>query len=91
MTTEDLDSLSSSELHDRAVKTAVRHLDARFLWTLVRSIPAAEAAAGHLGEAEEDVLSTARLLEDFIHADDDTEVADALRPMYLDYLRKHQK
>ncbi|MEA2499114.1 MAG: hypothetical protein QOH26_1519 [Actinomycetota bacterium] len=91
MTTEDLDSLPSTELHHRAVRTAVKHLDARFLWQLVRSIPAAEAAAGHLGEAEEDVLSTARLLEDFINSDDDPEMADALRPIYLDYLKKHAK
>jgi hypothetical protein len=89
MTTEDLDSLSSAELHDRAVRRAVKHLDAGFLWSLAKSIPAAEAAAGHVGEAEEDVLSTARLIEDFFNTDDDPELADALRPMYLDYLKKH--
>jgi hypothetical protein len=88
--TEDLDSLSSHQLHDKAIRRAVTHLDAGFLWSLVKSIPAAEAAAGHLGEAEVDVMSTAQLLDDFIHAGDD-EVADELRPIYLDYLKKHSK
>jgi hypothetical protein len=90
MTTEDLDSLSSEELHDRAVHRAVRHLDAGFIWSLIKAIPAAEAAAGHLGESKADVMSSAQLLDDFIHSGDG-EVAEELRPMYLDYLNKHSE
>ena len=40
---DELDSLSSRELHDRAVHRALRHLDAGFLWELLRAIPAVEA------------------------------------------------
>ena len=45
MSTEtDLEALSSHELHDMAVKRALHHADVGFLWELLRSIPAAEAA-----------------------------------------------
>ena len=44
---DELEALSSSELHDRAVRRAVHHLDVGFLWELLRTIPAGEAAAGH--------------------------------------------
>jgi hypothetical protein len=41
---EDLENLSSKELHDRAVERAARHLDVGFLWRLLRAIPAARLA-----------------------------------------------
>lgn len=41
----DLESLPTKELHDRAVKLAARRGDIKFLWELLKSIPAAEAAA----------------------------------------------
>ena len=44
---DDLDALSSHELHDRAVRRALHHLDVGFLWELLRALPAGEAAAGH--------------------------------------------
>lgn len=71
-----------------AVRRAVTHLDVSFLWSLVKSIPAAEAAAGNIGDAETDVMSLSALLSDFVTADEGT-AADALRPLYLDYLTKH--
>jgi hypothetical protein len=40
-TTDDLDQLSSRELHDRAVKHARRHLDVKFFWNLIERLPAA--------------------------------------------------
>ena len=88
METQELENLSSSELHDRAVHTAVKHLDAGFLWKLVKAIPAAEAAGGHVGEAEADVMSVARLLSDLVHSGEG-DIAEELRPLYLDYLTKH--
>jgi hypothetical protein len=89
MSTQELDQLSSHELHDRAVSHAVHHLDVGFLWSLVKAIPAAEAAAGNAGEADADVMSMARLLNDLIHSGEG-KIADELRPLYLDYLQKHQ-
>ena len=43
-TETDLEALSSRELHDMAVHRAVRHGDVKFLWELLRAIPAAEAS-----------------------------------------------
>lgn len=85
----DLEKLSSKELHDRAVKTAVRRGDVKFLWNLLESIPAAKAQAGELGESAADIKYVLPMLDDFFHAGDG-KLADVLRPTYLDYLRKHQ-
>jgi hypothetical protein len=86
-----LEQLSSQELHDRAVGLAERHLDVGFLWTLVKAIPAAEAAAGNLAEAKADigVGDLLPLLHD-VHHSGEGELGDALRPLYLEYLEKHE-
>ena len=39
-TREELEKLSSKELHDRAVRLAEHRLDLAFLWRLVKAIPA---------------------------------------------------
>ena len=88
-TFDELDALTSKELHDRAVRAALKHLDVRFFLELLASIPAAEAVAGHVDEADEDVVSLAKRLQDAMHADEG-ELADALRPLYLDYLLKRE-
>jgi hypothetical protein len=83
-----LDRLSSEELHDLAVSHARRHLNVRFFWRLMERLPAAEAAAGELEEAEADVQSLSAHLDDVTNSGKG-EVADLLRPFYLDYLREH--
>jgi hypothetical protein len=85
---DDLERLSSPELHDLAVARAKRHLDARFFWELMRLLPTAEAAAGDLDEAESDVMRLSAHVDDVADAGRG-EVADLLRPFYLDYLRRH--
>ncbi|MGH2710884.1 MAG: hypothetical protein ACRDH9_06755 [Actinomycetota bacterium] len=87
---EDLESLSTKALHDRAFSRARRHLDVGFFWRLLEAAPAAEAAAGHVEEAEADVLSFAQRVEDAINPDSPEE-AEAFRPIYLEYLREHEK
>lgn len=91
-TREALEKLSSKELHDRAVRLAEHRLDVGFLWQLLKAIPVAEAAAGNLEEAEADVgvADLVPLIHDFTHAGQGP-LADALRPMYIDYLAKHEK
>ena len=81
-----LDAMSSQELHDLAVKRAVRRADVGFLWRLIKAVPVAEAAAGHLDEAETDVVSLSALITDVATSGDEPEVRDALRPFYTDYL-----
>ncbi|WP_245649436.1 hypothetical protein [Nocardia shimofusensis] len=85
---EELDKLSSKELHERAVKTAVRRVDVKYLWELLTLIPAAEAAAGNLSESELDIKYLPPLLDDYLHAGD-SEIADQLRPFYIRYLAEH--
>ena len=89
MDRSELESMTSRELHDKAVGHAVRHLNVSFLWDLVSAVPAAEASAGHLDEAKSDVVSLTSLLTDVLHSGDETELTNALRPLYLDYLEKH--
>jgi hypothetical protein len=83
-----LESLSSRELHDTAVRRALHHGDVKFLWELLRAIPAAEALAGYEGESQEDAVKASALLADAISAGHGAE-AEALRPLYIDYLSKH--
>ena len=84
-----LDDLTSEELHDLAVSHAKRHFNVKFFYRLMKYLPTAEAAAGEWDEAETDILRLSA------HADDVTdagrgEVAEMLRPFYLEYLRDHK-
>ncbi len=88
MTDDALERLSSAELHDLAVSRAKRHLDVKFLWDLMKVLPAAEAAAGQLDEANADVQRMSAHLDDVTDAGEG-EVAEMLRPFYLEYLRRH--
>jgi hypothetical protein len=91
-TREQLEKLPSKELHDRAVRLAEHRLDVVYLWRLLKSIPVAEAAAGNLQEAEADVGvgDLIPLIHDFVHSDEG-ELADALRPIYIEYIEEHEK
>jgi hypothetical protein len=90
-TFEELDKLGSQELHDRAMKLARHRVDVLFFWNLLKEIPAAEAASGELKEADLDVATGYQQVLDALHTDDDPERLDALRPIYIDYLLKHEK
>ena len=85
---DGLEELPTAELHDRAVKRAERHLDVKFFWRLLQTIPAAETARGDLGEADFDIQFSKGLLKDALHSGDG-ELAELLRPLFIDYLRKH--
>jgi hypothetical protein len=89
MTRQDLEQLSSAELHDQAVHRATTHVDVGFLWSLIKAIPVAEAASGDLGDADSDIMSVSSLLSDLMHSGEG-DVAEQLRPLYLDYLEKHE-
>jgi hypothetical protein len=85
---DGLEQLSAQELHDLAVQRARKHLDARFFWRLLKVLPAAEAAAGEWEDAEADLQRMAAHLDDVTDAGRG-EVAENLRPFYLEYLRDH--
>ena len=83
-----LDARSSKELHDLAVRYATRHLDVGFFIRLMRTLPVAEAAVGETDEAEADVMSLSAHLDDVTDSGRG-EVAELMRPFYLEYLREH--
>ncbi|WP_433336787.1 hypothetical protein [Spirillospora sp. CA-294931] len=85
---EDTADLSSKELHDRAMALARKRRDLSFVWEVLKAIPAAEATLGNLDRAKFDLLHGLSLLEEFTHAGEG-ELADALRPLYIDYLSRH--
>jgi hypothetical protein len=84
----ELEALPTKELYLRARRRAARRLDLRFFWTLLRSIPAAEAAAGDVEEAQADVSSGIARLNDLRDAGEG-ELGEVLRPLYIDYLANH--
>jgi hypothetical protein len=85
---DELDALSSAELHDLAVRRARRHLDVAFFWQLMQVLPAAETAAGDFDQAQLDIQRISAHVDDLTESGRG-EVADLLRPFYLDYLRRH--
>lgn len=85
---DGLDALSSKELHDRSVRYALRHIDIPFFIRLMEALPVAEAAAGDIDAAEADALTLRAHIDDVTDAGEG-EVAELLRPLYLDYLRGH--
>jgi hypothetical protein len=85
---DGLDALSAKELHDLAVHHARRHFNLKFYWRLMERLPLAEAAAGEYEDADLDLESAIAHVDDVTDAGQG-EVAEALRPFYLEYLRDH--
>ncbi len=69
------------------MKQARHRMDLKFFWNLIEMIPAAEEAEGRPDKLAADVESSRTWLEDLLRPDDAME--EALRPVFLDYLRKH--
>jgi hypothetical protein len=86
--TEDLNLLSTHELHDRAVRRAETRLDVGFFWSLLKVIPAAEEVSGNEDEADVDIQHSLRLISDAVHSGDG-KLGESLRPVFIDYLTKH--
>ncbi|QBI52411.1 hypothetical protein [Streptomonospora litoralis] len=89
---EDLSSLEQLETHelrDRAVSLARHRWDVRFFWRLLEMLPAADAAAGNMEASEAGVAQASGLFQEAVTAEEDPEVQDALRPVYIDYLTEH--
>lgn len=86
---EELDKLSTSELHHRAVHAAERHLDIKFFWKLMEYIPVAETIAGSEGRGDADVEHISVWMHDYANRKGDLD--EALRPVYIDYLQRHSE
>ena len=86
---DGLDALSSKQLHDLAVKRARRHLDAKFFYRLMKMLPVAESAAGEYEKSDDDMLRVSAHFDDVTNSGEG-EVADLMRPYYIEYLRAHK-
>ena len=70
------------------MRYALRHLDIAFFFRLMQDLPVAEAAVGQVDEAEADAMTLRAHIDDVTDAGEG-EVAELLRPVYLEYLREH--
>lgn len=86
-TFEELNALSSKELHERAIKHAEHHIDLKFYWDLMKVLPAAEAAIGNEDQSTADIFKIGSLLRDFFEAEEGDDHVEALRPYFIDYLQ----
>jgi hypothetical protein len=90
MTTfEELNALSSKELHDRATSRAKKHFDIGFFWEIAKILPAAESAIGNEDQASADIFKIGSLFRDFFEAEDGDDHLEALRPFFIEYLEEH--
>jgi hypothetical protein len=87
ITREDLEVMTSFDLHDRAIGTAKVERDLDWLQHLLRSIPAAEEEIGDLEDSGMDVAGMVSAVNGYIRAD--RNLPDALRSQYVDYLLEH--
>lgn len=85
---QSLETLSSPELHDLALRRALRNLDVPFFVRLLQALPVAEAAAGEIDDAAADAMTLRAHVDDLTDSGRG-EVAELLRPFYLEYLREH--
>jgi hypothetical protein len=87
-TREELEALPTSELHERAIERAKRHLDVAFLWRLAKALPVAEELVGDDQRSKTDIVRPLALINDFYDAGQG-DLGEMLRPMYVDYLSEH--
>ena len=88
-TREELESLETPDLYDRATKYARRHADVKFFWHVLQALPVAESAIS-LEEGESDVHSIWSHLNDRKTAREGP-VADNMREIYIEYILAHPK
>jgi hypothetical protein len=88
-TFEELDALPTRELHDRAVGRAERRLDVPFFWRLLQETPAANASDGEVERSEEQTAHWSRQVMDVLRHDE--AALEGRRPIYIDYLLKHEE
>lgn len=89
VTREELERLSTKDLHDRAIERARRHLDVAFLWDVAKALPVAEEVAGDDERSKIDIARPLALINDFLYDSGEGALGEAMRPMYLDYLEEH--
>ena len=88
-TREELERLSTKELHDHAIERAKHHLDVAFLWEVVKALPVAEEVIGDDQRSKTDIARPLALINDVLYDSGEGALGEAMRPMYLEYLEEH--
>jgi hypothetical protein len=83
---EQLDQLSTRELHHRAVSTAEHRHDLKFFYQLVEYFPMAEVVASADRDEEQAAHQIAGKLRELVPGGG--RLDEALRPIYIDYLER---
>ncbi len=89
-TRDELDAMSTKDLHSRALEVARHRLDVTFLWRLAKALPVAEELIGDDQRSKTDILRPLALINDFYDAGEG-ELGEALRPLYVEYLSEHDR
>ncbi|MBB5432964.1 hypothetical protein [Nocardiopsis composta] len=84
-----LDGLDTEELRRRAFARARQRWDVQFFWRIIKSIPAAEAAAGNWEAGPEGVSTASAQVSEALAEHGDPRVQEVLRPVYIEYLTEH--
>jgi hypothetical protein len=87
-TRDELEALSTKELHDRSIDLAKKHLDVAFLWRLTKALPVAEELVGDDQRSKTDIVRPLALINDFYDSGKG-DLGEMLRPLYVDYLAEH--
>jgi hypothetical protein len=88
ITSDDLETLTSWQLYDRAIDLAKAGGDLDWLWHLLGSIPSAEGQLGELDDSGLDVATVISAINARMRADPASR--ETLRPQYVAYLLEHQ-
>jgi hypothetical protein len=84
---DDLETLTSHQLHEQAVRLGKSGGDIDWLWQLLGSIPGIEDQLGELDDSGLYIPAIIGAINGYVRADRTTE--DTLRPQYVDYLLEH--
>ena len=88
-TREELESVPTKELHDRAMEIAKHRLDVGFVWRVLEALPVAEELIGDEQRSKVDIVRPLALINDFYDSGEG-ELGEALRPLFVDYLVEHE-
>ena len=87
ITRDDLETLSSRQLRERAIDLAKAEGDIDWLWHLLGSIPSTEGQLGDLDESGLDIAGLVSAINGYARADRSAE--ETLRPQYIEYILEH--
>jgi hypothetical protein len=86
---EELEAMTTKDLHELTLDVAKRRLDVGFVWDLVKALPVAEEIVDDDQRSKIDIMRPTAMLNDLLYDSGEGDLGEALRPMYIEYLLKH--